>query len=65
MIINPLGKVIACSGHYEQVLTRVVNLDFKVIHLYQNRTKINDLKKEYGDNIKLEVGGSNPLRRTR
>ena len=66
MIINPLGKIIGCSSlPYEPVLTRVINLDFKVIHLYQNRTKINDLKKEYGDNIKLEVGGSNPLRRTR
>ena len=62
MIINPLGKIIGSSSlPYEPVLTMVVNLDFKVIHLYQNHTKIKDLKKEYGDNIKLEIGGAEGL----
>jgi len=62
MIINPLGKIIGSSSFpYEPVLTRVINLDFKIIHLTPNHSKINALKEEYGDSIKLEIAGSEGL----
>jgi hypothetical protein len=50
-VINPLGEKIAYSTNYSHFVTKTINLDYKVVHLDENWSKISALKKKYGQGV--------------
>jgi predicted amidohydrolase len=52
-VINPAGTKVAASTNYLQYVTTRINLDYKVIHLDENREKLEKIKKKYGSKVKI------------
>ena len=52
-IRNPLGKIIATSTNHFNYAVTTVNLDYKLVHLDQNRVKLRELKEKYGKDITI------------
>ena len=56
VVVNPLGRVLAESGlSHPRIMTRRINLDYKVLHLDYNQVKIAELHKRFGSQIELEI----------
>jgi len=56
-IRNPLGKVIASNTNYFDYTVEIVNLDCALIHLDENWTRLDAMKKKYGANVKISDPG--------
>ena len=56
-IISPTGEVLAETTNYFNHVTKVVNLDCKVVHLDYNWEKISAAKKKYGRGFTMQDPG--------
>lgn len=56
-ILSPDGSVINSSTNYFNYVTSTVNLDCELIHLDYNRDKFPDIKKKYGNKVKITDSG--------
>ena len=54
---DPLGYEIASSTNYYKNLVVDLNLDYRIIHLDDNREKLYEAKKKYGDQVKIKDNG--------
>lgn len=54
-IVDPLGRVIATSQPYQPIVTKMLNLDFVVLHLDYNHTKFGAIKSRYGKDVELDI----------
>lgn len=52
-IIDPLGSVYSTTGIYYHWLVETINLDYFVYHYDNQRPVVNNLKRKYGQKIKL------------
>src|SRR5690606_37822418 len=50
-ILSPVGEVIATSTNYFNYATATINLDYELVHLDYNWSKLNTLKAKYGDAV--------------
>lgn len=56
-IINPTGHEVASTSPYDWLITRTINLDYKLVHLGYNREKLLQLKAAYGRAVLIEDPG--------
>lgn len=56
-IISPVGELIGSSTNYYHYVTRTVNLDCEVIHIDYNGRHFRDVKKKYGEKVKIHDPG--------
>ena len=56
-ILNPLGEVIASSTNYFNYTTATINLDYELVHLDYNKSKLPKLKAKYGDAVRIHDPG--------
>lgn len=54
-IVDPLGRVLVKSSAYMPVISRVVNLDFELLHIDYNNEKWDELRNKYGPGIEIDV----------
>jgi len=54
-ILDPLGRVLCESSEYSSILSKRVNMDFKVLHLDYNHEKFGRLKKAYRSKVAIDV----------
>ena len=54
---DPLGYEIASSTNYYKNLVVDLNLDYKIVHLDDNREKLFAAKKKYGDKLQIKDNG--------
>jgi len=54
-IVDPLGKVKALSWNYERIISKVINLDYAVLHIDYNYEKWREIKAKYGSGVELNV----------
>ncbi len=54
-IISPLGDLLAGSSNYIHHITATVNLDCCIAHLDYNWEKLDRMKAEYGDRVRVSV----------
>jgi predicted amidohydrolase len=54
-IVDPLGKVKATSWNYNRIISKVINLDYAVLHIDYSHPKWNDIKAKYGNGVELDV----------
>ena len=52
-IRNPMGNVVATTTNHFDFAVTTVNLDYKLVHLDQNRNKLHALKKKYGRDVTI------------
>ncbi|MEM2702915.1 MAG: carbon-nitrogen hydrolase family protein [Candidatus Bathyarchaeia archaeon] len=58
MIVNPLGKVVASSSIHEPIISKTINLDYKILHIDYNRDKWEGIKSKYGPHVEIDVASS-------
>jgi predicted amidohydrolase len=56
-IRNPLGEVIASSTNYYNYAIATINLDRKIVHLDDNWSKLDALRKKYGKDVTIHDPG--------
>lgn len=56
-ILNPLGEIIASSTNYVNYAITNINLDYKLVHLDYNRSRLAKLKQKYGRNVHIHDPG--------
>jgi len=54
-ILDPLGRVLCQSSEYSSILSRRVNMDFKVLHLDYNHEKFDRVKESYRSKVAINV----------
>ncbi|RKY02891.1 hypothetical protein DRP77_07195 [Candidatus Poribacteria bacterium] len=54
-IVDPLGRVQALSWNYNRVISKVINLDYAVMHIDYNHVKWNEMKAKYGSGVEIDV----------
>jgi beta-ureidopropionase len=54
-IVDPLGRVLAQSSAYQKILTRVLNLDRRVLHIDENYRQWPSIKAKYGAGVEIDV----------
>lgn len=55
-IIDPLGRVLIESEvGYQRIVSRRLNLDFRVLHLDYNGQQLAELKRRYGSGVEIDV----------
>lgn len=55
VIVNPLGRLLGASSHYERILVRRLNLDCFVGHIDYNHLRWEAIWEKYGPGIEIEV----------
>lgn len=55
VIVNPVGRILAESSMFGNIIFSKINLDFKIVHITINQQKIVDMKKKYGQYVKIEA----------
>ncbi len=55
VIVDPMGRVLAESSAYGKIIFAKINLDSKVVHIDYNVENVVNLKKKYGELVKIEV----------
>lgn len=56
-LISPVGEILSTSTNYRNEVTATVNLDYAVVHLDFNRSKLADLKRRYGPRVRVHDPG--------
>ena len=56
-IRNPLGEVVASSTNYYNYAVATINLDRKIVHLDDNWSKLDALRKKYGKDVTIHDPG--------
>jgi len=54
-IVDPLGRVLVKSSAYMPIISRVVNLDFELLHIDYNNEKWDQVRNKYGPDIEIDV----------
>jgi len=54
-IRDPLGNPLAITDCYNGIAEAEVNLDCMIVHLDYNQEKFSDIKKKYGDEVKIDI----------
>lgn len=52
-IVSPVGETVSRSSSYYSYFTRVINLDYQVVHLDYNTSKLLKLKEKYGNGVTI------------
>lgn len=55
MIVSPLGRILAVSSKYQQVVYEDLNLDYEILHLDYNNEKLESIKEKYGPKVNFKV----------
>jgi len=55
MMVNPLGRVLIQSSAYEPIISKIINLDYEILHIDYNHTKWENIKSKYGSDVEIEV----------
>jgi predicted amidohydrolase len=55
VIVDPLGRTLAESSQYGHIIFARIELDARVIHIDYNNHRIPDLKKKYGELVRIET----------
>jgi len=55
LIVDPLGRVLAESSAYGRIIFARINLDSQIAHIDYNQQRVADMKKKYGEYVKIEV----------
>ncbi|TDE92785.1 carbon-nitrogen hydrolase family protein [Occultella glacieicola] len=56
-VVSPVGEVVASSTNYYPEVTTRINLDHAVVHIDENGRKFGDIKRKYGDGVRLHDPG--------
>lgn len=56
-ILNPLGEIISTSTNYFNYAVKEINLDYEVVHLDNNWTKLRALKEKYKNRVSIHDPG--------
>jgi len=54
-IINPMGRFVARGDQYTPILTATINLDRVLVHNDENHVKYPDIRRKYGEEVKIET----------
>ena len=54
-IVDPLGRALVRSSAYMPIISRVVNLDFELLHIDYNNEKWDEMRDKYGQGIEIDV----------
>jgi predicted amidohydrolase len=54
-IVDPLGRVQVQSSRYQMILSRVLNLDRRLLHIDENYLQWPAIKEKYGAGIEIDV----------
>jgi predicted amidohydrolase len=54
-IVDPLGRVLVQSSGYQKILSRVLNLDRRLLHIDENYKKWPAIKAKYGAGVEIDV----------
>jgi predicted amidohydrolase len=52
-VLSPVGEIVSSSTNYYPFVTATVNLDCKVIHIDHNHIKFPDIKRKYGEKVRI------------
>ncbi|MFO8015236.1 MAG: carbon-nitrogen hydrolase family protein [Phycisphaerae bacterium] len=55
VIVDPLGRTLAESSQYGRIIFARIELDARVVHIDYNHRRIPDLKKKYGELVRIET----------
>ena len=55
VIVDPLGRTLAESSQYGCIIFARIELDAQVVHIDYNHRRIGDLKKKYGELVRIET----------
>jgi len=55
VIVDPLGRTLAESSQYGPIIFARIELDARVVHIDYNNRRIPDLKKKYGELVRIET----------
>ncbi len=55
MIVNPLGRILVQSSAYEPIISKIINLDYKILHIDYNNAKWKKIKGKYGPDVEIDV----------
>jgi len=55
VIVDPLGRTLAESSQYGRIIFARIELDARVVHIDYNNRRIPDLKKTYGEFVRIET----------
>ncbi|HDJ89155.1 MAG TPA: hypothetical protein ENG40_00470 [Thermoprotei archaeon] len=55
VIVDPLGRIWLESSRYSPIICKTINLDYEILHLDYNFSKLEKIKKKYGDSVEIEV----------
>ncbi|WP_409346382.1 carbon-nitrogen hydrolase family protein [Paenibacillus sp. MBLB4367] len=56
-IVSPVGEIVASTSSYYDFISASVNLDCVVVHLDQNRQRLDAIKQKYGKKVKISDPG--------
>lgn len=54
-VVDPLGRVQALSWNYNRIISKVINLDYAVMHIDYNHAKWDGIKAKYGSGVEIDV----------
>lgn len=54
-VVDPLGRVLVQSSAYQKILSRVLNLDRRLLHIDENHRKWPAIKAKYGPGVEIDV----------
>jgi len=55
VIVDPLGRTLAESSQYGPIIFARIELDARVVHIDYNHRRIPDLKRKYGEWVRIET----------
>lgn len=56
-VIDPQGTTLDTSNNYRSWASARINLDFEVVHLDKNRARFDDIKRKYGEAVRIVITG--------
>lgn len=54
-IVNPLGRVLATSSLHNRIISKTINLDYRVLHIDYNNVHWDAIKLKHGADVEIEV----------
>lgn len=54
---TPVGRVLGDLWDYQRVMTREINLDFEILHIDENNSRWDDIRRAYGRHVELDIYG--------
>ena len=54
-VLSPLGQPLAMTDCYNNIAITTINLDRAIVHLDYNMEQFQDIKRKYGENIKIDI----------